>query len=647
MDRGRHLVTYSCTDSAGNAAEPANATIHVGRAGDTLPPVITMDGYSVIYHVRGTPYVDRGATCYDDNYGELPVAVSAPDGPVDYNRIGTYRVVYTCDDPRDGEVAATRHVRVVASLPGDTNPPMVELPPEVEGIVSGAAAGAPSTGIIDRDGTVTRVPAPDPGGEPAHEAAIRHAAGTPFTPPRGICNDGSDEDGNGIYALANYTHSITESTPAGSTEDVTYTCRDPAGNTSTRTLHVMIEEDGSAPRITLLGPGTVTMRPGAQYMELGASCADGFTPPGTQLLPRISGDRVLSKPGIYELDYVCEDASGHISPVIGRTIIVRSDGSGEEDWLLNPTFGRSWISDGQQVRGGFAFNGRAIDITDNFHTGLDRRTVQVGSDNTITMKAYSERDLERFTIYLGVPDVSRATTADAAIHVDLQRDYMVPAQYVIASVSHDQAMPLVQENSTTASVSASKCGTGDEMCTTVEVSFRVMAPLSSDIVAIAAMDTERRFTVSYVNDGVRFDGTSMLPAETASFVIKRGNQHPAEWVHLVREDWRYNLWEDQHGFAWVRNSYGSWEQVTRAGFERLADPEVSIVTRNHDRFADMLERERDRAALVFNATALEREVGGSFSHDAPVRVEKLKDPAILERLKIEELSALEYLERAR
>ncbi|MDA7996481.1 MAG: DUF5011 domain-containing protein, partial [Nitrosopumilus sp.] len=647
VDRGRHLVTYSCTDSAGNEAEPANATIHVGRAGDTLPPVITMAGYSVIYHQLGTPYVDRGATCHDDNYGDLPVAVATPDGPVDYNRIGTYRIAYSCQTPQDGDVTATRYVRIVSSVPADSAAPMVDLPQEIERIVSGAAATAPPPGIIDRDGNAVYVPAPDPGSEPAHERSIRHAAGTPFTPPRGICNDGDDEDGNRIYALANHTHSITEATPAGSTEDVTYTCKDPAGNTVTRTLHVMVEEDAAAPRIALIGPGTVTMAPGAQYVERGATCTDGFTPPGTQLLPRISGDRVLSRPGSYDLEYVCVDASGHASPILGRTILVRSDGSGEEDWLLNPTFGRSWITDGQQVRGGFAFNGRSLDITDNFHTGLERMTVRVGSDNTITMKAYSERDLERFTIYLGVPDVSRATAADAAIHVDLRRDYMVPAQYIVASVSHDQAMPLVQPNSTAASVSAARCGAGDAECTVVEVSFRVMAPLSSDIVAIAAMDTERRFTVSYVNDGVRFDGASMLPAETASFVIKRGNQHPAEWVHLVREDWRYNLWEDQHGFAWVRNSYGSWEQVTRAGFERLADPEVSIVTRNHDRFADMLERERERAALVFNATELEREVGGSFSHDAPVRVEKLKDPAILEKLKIEELAALEYLEGAR
>ncbi|MDA7944045.1 MAG: DUF5011 domain-containing protein, partial [Nitrosopumilus sp.] len=637
MDRGRYLVTYSCTDSAGAEASPANRTVYVGRVGDDLPPVITITGYSVTYHALGTPYADRGATCHDDNYGDLPARTTRND--VNYNRAGAYTVAYECSDMRH-TASAERIVRVVSEAPA-LGTPVVSFPPGVEDVVSGAAASAPPPGIIDRHGNATRLPAPDPGGAAAHEAGILHPQGAEFVPPAASCVYGSDPDGNRIIAAANLTHSITSSTPAGAA-DVTYSCSDRPNPDVTRVLHVMITADTETSPPRLVGPSTVTLRPGAQYDERGAACADQFTLPGRQLLPVVSGDDVLPEPGTYRLLYVCIDAAGTSSPV-GRTIIVRAAGGDDEDWHLSPTFGRSWLGGGQQVRGGFAFDGRAIDITDNFHTGLDRRIAQVGGESTITMKAYSEMDLERFTIYLGVPDVSRATDSDAAIHVDLRRDYMAPAGYAVAGISHDQSMPLIRENSTTASVSAAGCGAGDEMCTTVEVSFSVAAPLSSDIVAIAAMDTERRFTVSYVNDGVRFDGTSMLPAETASFVIKRGNQHPAEWVHLVREDWRYNLWEDQHGFAWVRNSYGSWEQVTRAGFERLADPEVSVMTRNHDRFADMLERERDRAALVFNATTLEREVGGSFSHDAPVRVERLKDPAILERLKIEELAALEYL----
>ncbi|MDA7955543.1 MAG: DUF5011 domain-containing protein, partial [Nitrosopumilus sp.] len=637
IDRGRYLVTYSCTDSAGSAASPANRTVYVGRVGDDLPPVITIGGYSVTYHALGTPYADRGATCHDDNYGDLPARTTRND--VNYNRAGAYTVAYECSDMRH-TASAERIVRVVSEAPA-LGTPVVSFPPGVEDVVSGAAASAPPPGIIDRHGNATRLPAPDPGGAAAHEAGILHPQGAEFVPPAASCVYGSDPDGNRIIAAANLTHSITASTPAGAA-DVTYSCSDRPNPDVTRVLHVMITADTETSPPRLVGPSTVTLRPGAQYDERGAACSDQFTLPGRQLLPVVSGDDVLPEPGTYRLLYVCIDAAGTSSPV-GRTIIVRAAGGDDEDWHLSPTFGRSWLGGGQQVRGGFAFDGRAIDITDNFPTGLGRRIAQVGGESTITMKAYSEMDLERFTIYLGVPDVSRATDSDAAIHVDLRRDYMAPAGYAVAGISHDQSMPLIRENSTTASVSAAGCGAGDAECTVVEVSFSVAAPLSSDIVAIAAMDTERRFTVSYVNDGVRFEGASTLDPETASFVIKRGNQHPAQWVHLVREDWRYNLWEDQHGFAWVRNSYGSWEQVTRAGFERLADPEVSVMTRNHGGFADLLERERERAALVFNATALEREVGGSFSHDAPVRVERLKDPAILERLKIEELAALEYL----
>ncbi|MDA7991315.1 MAG: DUF5011 domain-containing protein, partial [Gammaproteobacteria bacterium] len=372
IDRGRYLVTYSCTDSAGSAASPANRTVYVGRVGDSLPPVITIGGYSVTYHALGTPYSDRGATCHDDNYGDLPVR-TVHNG-VDYNRAGTYRVTYECSDMRH-TASAERIVRVAAEAPALATP-VVSFPPGVEGAVSGATASAPPPGIIDMYGNATRVPAPGPGGAASHEGGILHPQGAPFVPPAARCVYGSDPDGNPVAAAANFTHSITASTPAGSA-DVTYSCSDRPNPDVTRVLHVEIRADTGTDAPRLEGPSTVTLRPGAQYDEMGAACADPFTLPGRQLLPVVSGDVVLPEPGTYRLLYVCIDAAGTSSPV-GRTIIVRAAGGDDEDWHQSPTFGRSWLDGGQQVRGGFAFNGMAIDITDNFHTGLDRRIAQVG-----------------------------------------------------------------------------------------------------------------------------------------------------------------------------------------------------------------------------------------------------------------------------
>ncbi|MDA7953870.1 MAG: DUF5011 domain-containing protein, partial [Nitrosopumilus sp.] len=660
---GRYEMTYHCTDSDGNKAEPVTRTVHVGRVGDALPPVISINGFSTTMIETGDAYLDGGAVCSDANYGDLPVVVREE---VDAARPGSYSVTYTCTDGTFTSTAK-RTVDVVAEVPEDVTPPEIRIPSGFEEFAAmdtgstqtagpvgalpppGSTATGGATGIIDPAGNATFAPAPSPGGAASsHADRLPHRQGTEFVPPILWCVDGMNHAGEEIRTASNSSHMITTSTAAGH-EEVTYTCKDAAGNTATQVvMRVEVEEEGRPAAASLHGSRTISLEPGQVYREEGAMCDDGrFNRPDRQLLPVIQpgsdNPAEFSKPGRYEINYACE-AAGTMSGIITRIIIVKPGGSSEEDWQLNPTFGLSWTDGSQAVRGGFSFDGTVVDVTDNFHATFARIDAAVGEEHVITAKTYSERDLERFTIYLGVPDVSRATDAEAEIAIDVTPDSAAESWYSILGTSHEQEDPLVDVDHTRAEIRRVACSPGsDVQCLEVEVAFRVMAPLSSDIMAISAMDTERRVTVTYVNDGVTFTGDSMIPPKTASFTFRAGNQHPVEEVNLVQKDRRYNVWEDQHGFAWLQNQYGSWIRVTHAEFERLADPAVSVVTRHHDSFADLLRAEQERAALVFNATDLQREVGESFSHDAPVRVEKLKDPAILEKLRISELAALEYL----
>ena len=662
-DPGRYVIEYNCTDSDSNAAEPATRDVYIGRIGDALEPVISINGFSTIRMAIGGIYDDDGAVCTDANYGDLPVVVR--EDVVDSARAGSYEVTYTCTD---GTFTATavRTVIVVAEVPEDTMAPVIETDGPFSGYASEASgsmqtagpigvhppparAAAGPTGMIGPSGNATFVPPPGPGGAASSHDTERlpHRQGTEFVPPILWCVDGTDGGGVDIRTASNSTHGITPSTAAGP-EDVTYTCKDAAGNEAPEvTLRVQVEE-GPPPVAALMGSRTVMMAPGQVYEEEGAACDDGrFERPDRELLPVVRPDSddpsEFSKPGRYEINYACE-AAGAMSGIITRIIIVGGSRSAEEDWRLNPTFGVSWVDNTQAVTGGFSFDGRHVDVTDNFHAHFARIDAAVGEEHVITAKIHSEQDLERFTIYLGVPDVSRATDAEAEIAVDVAPDGASEPWYLITGTSHVQEDPLVDAGYTRAELRSEACRPGSDVtCLEVEVRFRVMAPLSSDIMAISAMDTERRVTVTYVNDGVTFTGGQLFPPAEASFVTRAGNQHPAEWIRLVQPDRRYNVWEDQHGFAWLQNQYGSWIRLTHAGFERLADPAVSIVTRHHDSFADLLRAEQERAALVFDASELEREVGESFSHDAPVRAERLRDPAILERLHVSELAALEYL----
>ncbi|CAI9832219.1 hypothetical protein IBTHAUMO2_620022 [Nitrosopumilaceae archaeon] len=664
-DPGRYVIEYGCTDSDSNVSEPVTRDVYIGRVGDDLAPVISINGFSTTRIMAGDAYLDRGAVCTDANYGELPVVVRED---VNTARIGLHEVTYTCTDGTF-TTTAVRTVEVLASVETDFTDPVIETDgpfsdyaSEVTGSMQTAGpigvlpppsqATAGATGIIDQSGNATFVPAPGPGGAASSHDTERlpHREGTEFVPPILWCVDGTNSQNEPIRTASNSTHNITPSTTAGP-QDVTYTCRDAAGNEATNVvLRVEIEEEEAPPAATLRGPRTVSLTPGQMYVEEGARCDDGrFERPDRQLLPVIQpgsdSPTEFSKPGRYEISYACA-AGGTTSGIVSRTIVVKSGSTSEEDWQLNPTFGLSWLDNTQAVRGGFSFDGRYVDVTDNFHAQFARTDAAVGVEHAVTAKIYLERTLERFILHLGVPDVSRATDSEADILVDVFPDSASETGYVLTGVSHEQDHPLVDEDHTRAELASVECRPGSEvMCVEVRLWFRVMAPLSSDILAISAMDSERRVTVTYVNDGVTFTGEQLFPPAEASFVTRAGNQHPAEWVHLVQPDRRYNVWEDQDGFAWLQNQYGSWVRLTHGEFERLADPEVSIVTRHHDSFADLLRAEQARAALVFDASELEREVGESFSHDAPVRVERLKDPAILERLRVSELAALEYLGR--
>ncbi|MDA7960439.1 MAG: DUF5011 domain-containing protein [Nitrosopumilus sp.] len=349
-------------------------------------------------------------------------------------------------------------------------------------------------------------------------------------------------------------------------------------------------------------------------------------------------------PGRYVAFYDCNDPANDIAARVSLDILIIQRIS-DDDWKLTPTFGRTWAGNDQLVRGGFSFNGEAFDVTDNFHVDFVRQTSEIGSANTVTIKVHAPMILETVTLSLGIPDLSRVTDAEAEIAVDVLPDYDADGHYVISAVRHEQDEALIDEDVTSVSMAGATCNADQEVtCQEFTITFAVTAPLVSDVMAISAMDTERRATTTYVNDGVEFTGEPTLPAKTAQFSVKRGNQHPVETVRLVQDDRRYDIWTDQDGFAWLRNSYGSWFQLTHAGFERLQDPEVTVMTRIHDGFGALVEGEREKARAVFDSASIRNTVGESFSFDAPVKTERLT-PELLELLRSEEARALQYLGR--
>ncbi len=104
------------------------------------------------------------------------------------------------------------------------------------------------------------------------------------------------------------------------TYTLTYTKVDAASNTGNTVVRTVRVTDQTAPVITLVGTGTVTLAYGATYTELGATWID--TVDGTGTLTLVSSGSVnTSAAGTYILTYTKTDAAGNTGSTIRNVIV--------------------------------------------------------------------------------------------------------------------------------------------------------------------------------------------------------------------------------------------------------------------------------------------------------------------------------------
>ena len=113
---GSYYIIYYVTDSNGNYSETLVRNIEVL---EDFAPVITLNGESEIYLDIGTPYVEDGASAFDERDGITEVNIT---GSVDHNTLGTYPITYSSVDNYGHITEIIRYVYVV-----DTVSPVITL----------------------------------------------------------------------------------------------------------------------------------------------------------------------------------------------------------------------------------------------------------------------------------------------------------------------------------------------------------------------------------------------------------------------------------------------------------------------------------------------------------------------------------------
>ena len=140
-----------------------------------------------------------------------------------------------------------------------------------------------------------------------------------------------------------------------------------------------------------------------------------------------------------------------------------------------------------------------------------------------------------------------------------------------------------------------------------------LEPLKDNVMAIKAMDFKLRDQTTYLNDGFDISGDSLNPMVTDMIP----SPVKGEGLIKVTQNAKYSdYWSTEDGRIFEKNAFGSFKQINHEfkRFQDSGDPR----TRLHSGFGGVMDYENLRAQSVFNSTALQAELGESFSHDISI-----------------------------
>ena len=251
------------------------------------------------------------------------------------------------------------------------------------------------------------------------------------------------------------------------------------------------------------------------------------------------------------------------APVAAQQQAPSSGGSDDSRWKSKATFGKSYSTGLKSVDCGYSMDNICRDVTD-YHVDYLRDTITTDSYHDFALKTSAPNGLRSLGIAFGVPGIgSSLNAAEAQVDVTLERDYTLNSTYMITDVSYTNENSVIGEDAGF-SIHKSKCLPSDaeSECVTLNiegVQFREQmyhAPF-----VIHAMDARGYVTIHYMNDGLLISGDSLNEAPTHDLTAKLAHQRDLAQLSLTRTDKLSDIWTDQFGYTWTKNSYGTWSYV--------------------------------------------------------------------------------------
>ena len=341
---GTYQITYFVIDKSGNSSDVLTRTVIVYNYSE---PFITIKGSSLIQHPVGTIYKDLGASSYDINDGQLPVTST---GKVNYNKVGSYKIVYTSVNSQNIISAKTRIVNVV-----DKIKPIISINGNEElfyelnssyleqgaiaidnydgditdKIVITSNINTKSVGkytvkydVVDNQGnianTVNRyvyiIDTDKPIINLIGKSSVLHEAKTDYVDEGATASD--SYDGN-ISSKIITTNNINKDLIG--TYEIKYDVEDSSGNKANTVTREVKVVDTTKPTLSIIGDN-ITIEVGSSYTDQGATAIDSYDGDITDNIVTTStvNTKIVGK---YTITYDAEDANGNKS-TISRTVDV-------------------------------------------------------------------------------------------------------------------------------------------------------------------------------------------------------------------------------------------------------------------------------------------------------------------------------------
>ena len=134
-----------------------------------------------------------------------------------------------------------------------------------------------------------------------------------------------------------------------------------------------------------------------------------------------------------------------------------------------------------------------------------------------------------------------------------------------------------------------------------------------DKVALNVINDDRRYQVTYLNDGFSFIGVDSLnPPVIKNVVVERGQLEP-----LTRIDKANNLWQSESGVVYWQNDFGTFIRQTPYSITYPVDKPQNVMTRNHSDFDKLILYSLHKAMKEFDSGLIQGKDKGFIASPDP------------------------------